>query len=201
MDAKPPEEKFRNDHRLLDRFANSDSKILLYLYNTYLPGVVKYVCRNGGNEEDARDVFQEALMALYKQVKAGNLRLTASLQTYIFSICRYQWLKTIRKNKRIEQLVEGFEWIDLNSDIVGKIEKAERFTLLKSHLSKMSVSSQKILDLHFQKYSTDEIAQSLGLSKLYVKKKKYECKKELIESIRGDSRFKELIVDLKGNLP
>jgi len=195
MDSQLSDEKFQNDYKLLNRFVKSDSDTLLFLYKTYLPSIINYVGKNGGNEDDARDVFQEALMALYKQAKSGKFQLTASLKTYIFTICRYQWLKSIRKNKRVEHLIEDYEITDLNSDTFHKIEKAERFVLLKSHLSKMSDSNQKLLELYFQKYSTEEIAKTLGLSKLYVKKKKYECKKTLIESIRSDPRFKELLFD------
>jgi RNA polymerase sigma factor (sigma-70 family) len=177
---------------LLERFVKADSETLLYLYKNYLPSITRYVCTNGGNEEDARDVFQEALLVLYKQTKTGNFKLSASLKTYIFSVCRFQWLKCIRKNKRIESLTEGFEVIDLNSDAVKLLEKAEKFVLLQSHLSRLSSTSQQIMDLYFQKYSTQQIADKLGLSKLYVKKRKYELKKELIESIQNDSRYCEM---------
>jgi len=186
------EEKLQDEVALLESFVKADSEALYYLYQAYVPGIIKYVSNNGGNEGDARDVCQEALMALYKQVKSGKFSLTASLKTYIFSICRYQWLKNIRKHKRIESLGEDVELMDLNDDIINQTEKAEKFVLLQSHMSKLSGTSQKILDLHFQKYSTEEIADELGLSKLYVKKRKYECKKELIESVRNDSRYNEL---------
>ncbi len=192
MPTKLSGERLKKEYKLLDGFLKAESEILLTFYKTHLPGIVNYVCKNGGNEEDARDVFQEALLVLYKQAKLGELNLSASLKTYIFSICRFQWLKSIRKNKRIESFGEELELTDLNSDIVQHIEKAERYRLLQTHLSKMSDSSQQILKLHFQKYSTEEIANELGLSKLYVKKRKYECKKKLIESIRNDSCYNEL---------
>lgn len=192
MPSKFSEEKLQNEHKLLDRFLKADSKVLTSFYHKYLPDVVGYVCRNGGNEEDARDIFQEALLVLYKQAKSKDFYLSASLKTYIFSICRFQWLKSIRKNKRIESLLEDVEIVDLNSDVIQLIEKAEKFVLLQSHLSKLSATSQQILDLHFQKYSTEEIADALGLSKLYVKKRKYESKKELTESMQNDSRYNEL---------
>ena len=47
--------------------------------------------------------------------------------------------------------------------------------------------------MYFQKYSTEEIALKLNLSKQYVKKKKHECKKQLIEYIKIDNRLKELV--------
>ena len=130
MSTKLTGKKLQNESKLLDGFGKADSEILFYFYETHLQSVIKYVCKNGGNEDDALAIFKEALMVLYKQAKSGELNLSASLKTYIFSICRYQWLKSIKKNQRIESLSKDIELIDLNSDIVQQIEKAEKFRLI-----------------------------------------------------------------------
>jgi RNA polymerase sigma factor (sigma-70 family) len=189
----PSEDILLNEKELLSSFLNADDKTVLFLYKTCLPSISKYICKNGGSQDDARDVFQEALMALYKQAKDSNFKLSASIKTYIFSICRYQWLKTLRKNKRIESLSENFDLPDIDNNIVNHLEKAERFVILQDHISKFSNNNRKILELHFQKYSTDEIADKLGLSRLYVKKKKFECKKQLTESLKRDLRYIEIM--------
>lgn len=188
----PQEDRLRADDKLLDAFIKADSKVILYFYENYLPAISKYICRNNGTHDDARDVFQDALLALFKQAKGSDFILTASLKTYIFSICRYQWLKKLRKNKKEESLVDDFDLQDDGSNIIVHLEKAERFHILHNHLSMFSGNNRKILELYLKKFSTDEIAEQLGLSRLYVKKKKFECKKQLIESIRTDVRYKEL---------
>jgi RNA polymerase sigma factor (sigma-70 family) len=188
MPVKLSGERLKEEQILLDGFVKSERKILLFFYESHLPIVINYIRKNGGNDEDARDVFQEALLVLYKQAKSGEFVLLASLKTYIFSICRHQWLKLLRKNQRVESFDESLEIIDLSSDIVQQVEKAEKFRLLQTRLSKMSESSQQILNLHFQNYSTEEIAHKLGFSKLEVKKRKEEFIKKLIESIWNDLR-------------
>jgi RNA polymerase sigma factor (sigma-70 family) len=182
-----------SEKKLLSAFIKADNKTTLYLYKTCLPSVSNYICRNGGSDDDARDVFQEALLALYKQAQESTFVLTASIKTYLFSICRYQWLKTLRKNKRLEPLRENFDLPDINNNVIIHLEMAERFIILQDHISKFNGNSRKILELHFQKYSTNEIAQKLSLSKLYVKKKKFECKKQLTESLKMDLRCKEIM--------
>jgi RNA polymerase sigma factor (sigma-70 family) len=184
-------DNLEEEQYLLENFIKADNKIIVHLYKSYLPCVTKYILNNGGIEEDARDVFQEALIVLYKQIKSKDISLTASLKTYIFSICRYRWLNNLRKNKRIESFNKEMELIDLNSDIIFQMEKAERYRLLQVHLSKLSPTDQKILNLYFQKKSTEEIADLLGLSKLYVKKQKYLSKRKLIKSIQSDLSYKE----------
>ncbi len=187
-----PEDQSDTENKLLSAFLQADSKAISNIYENCLPHISKYICGNGGSHDDARDVFQEALLALYKQARESNFVLTASIKTYIFSICRYQWLKILRKNKKVESFVEDFDVQDLDCNIILNIEKSERFLILQNHLAKLNGNSRKILELHLQKYSSDEIAAQLGLSRLYVKKKKFECKKQLIESIKMDLRFKEL---------
>ena len=115
------------------------------------------------------------------------------MKTYLYAISRYQWLKTLRKNKKEERFIEGFDLPDMSSDIVRIMEKAEIFRILQKLLAKFNPNNRKILEMYFQKYSTEEIALKLNLSKQYVKKKKYECKKQLIEYIKIDNRLKELI--------
>ena len=180
-----------NENNLLDSFKKSDSKTISYFYQAYLPGVMSYIKNNGGFEEDARDIFQEALMVLFKKAKSGKLILSCTLKTYIFSICRFQWLNSMRKTNRIEALGEKVEIADLGSDFIIELEKAEKYRLLQNHLSKLSITNQQILGLYFKKFTTEEIANELGLSKLYVKKMKYLSKKKLIESIKNDSCYKE----------
>ncbi|MFT7606709.1 MAG: RNA polymerase sigma factor (sigma-70 family), partial [Saprospiraceae bacterium] len=118
-----------------------------------------------------------------------------SVKTFIYSICRYQWLNSKRKTNRIESFEEDVEIMDMNDDLLLQIEKAEKYKLLQFHLSKMNTVNQQILELYFQKFSTEEIAEKLGLSRLYVKKMKYISKKKLIASVQKDFRFEEYCVN------
>ena len=195
MRNHPPEDRLCADNELLKAFMKADNEAILKLYKDCLPAVSKYICGNGGTHDDARDVFQEALMALYKQAQENEFELTARIKTYIFSICRFQWLKMLRKNKRMISIEDDFDSQDIGSNIIAHLERSERFLILQKHLYKLKGNNRKILELHFQKFSTDEIAQQLGLSRLYVKKKKFECKKQLINSIKMDTVFAELKQD------
>ena len=187
-----PIERMSEENKLLKAFLEKDEDTILYMYKKYLPEISKYVCTNGGTHDDARDVFQEALMVLYKQGQDSKFELTASIKTYVFSICRYQWLKNLQKNKKIDSIKGALDLQDFNSNIISQLEKAEQFLILQDHISKFKGNNRKILELHLQKYSTNEIAKQLGLSRLYVRKKKYECKKQLIKSIKSDPRYKEI---------
>ncbi len=178
---------------LISRFKNADSEAVRFMYKKFLPDVIAFITKIGGSEEDARDVFQEAIMALFKQAKANKLELRADLKTYLLAICKNQWFKSIRKNSKIDALIPDFDPSDLDQDLNKALEKAEQYRLIYSHIKKMTPSNQAILTMHLQKYSTEEIAKALNFSPAYVKKRKFISKRDLLVSIKKDQRFQELL--------
>jgi len=74
------------------------SSIIKALY-TYYPVVKKYILKNGGEIGDIEDIFQEGILITYRKIKSPDFQLTASLQTYLFSVCKNLWSEHIRKKK------------------------------------------------------------------------------------------------------
>ena len=64
---------------------NKSEKALRSLYK-HFPMMQKIIRHNGGNTQDAEDVFQEALIILVRGIKENDFTLTAKLSTYLFSI-------------------------------------------------------------------------------------------------------------------
>ncbi|HET6996503.1 MAG TPA: sigma factor, partial [Chitinophagaceae bacterium] len=59
----------------------------------------KIVVSNGGNAQDAEDIFQEALIIVCRKVKDPGFQLTAQLSTYLYSVSRFLWKDELRKRK------------------------------------------------------------------------------------------------------
>ena len=51
------------------------------------------------NDYELEDVFQDANIILYEKIIKGDFVLTASFQTYINSVCRFQLLNKLGKEK------------------------------------------------------------------------------------------------------
>ena len=65
-----------NDQKLIELLqADKTDKAFYKLYSGY-PKVEKLVLSKGGNKEDAQDVFQEALIVLYRKVNTTDFKLT-----------------------------------------------------------------------------------------------------------------------------
>lgn len=76
------------------------------IYAKTYPMVLHYVKKHGGNSEDAKDLLQEAIILLYEKLMHGNLRLTASVSTYVMGICKNLWRSEYRKRSKFTTLAD-----------------------------------------------------------------------------------------------
>lgn len=71
------------------------------LYRKSFPPVRRYIRRYGGTEQDAQDVFQDALVVFYERAVGGTLVLTAAPGTYLLSIARNLWHHERRRRHQL----------------------------------------------------------------------------------------------------
>jgi len=86
-----------NEHSLLKGLANNDSSAVETLYKRHFGMIQHFVTNNNGSFDDARDIFQEAMIALYEKVQNDSFTLTCQIKTYLFSICKNLWLKRLQQ--------------------------------------------------------------------------------------------------------
>ena len=92
------------DEEVLSGIRAADRMLIEHLYDRYLPGIIRLVKRNNGSESEARDIFQEVVIVLFRKANDGEFRLTSSLQTYILVVCRNLWRKKLRNHREVELL-------------------------------------------------------------------------------------------------
>ena len=63
--------------------------------------MVKMVLKNNGTEEEAQDIYQDALIVFWEKVVKDELTLTAKISTYLYSICYNLWLKELDRKRRL----------------------------------------------------------------------------------------------------
>ena len=78
--------------------SGKQDKAFLKLYKNY-PKVEKLILSKGGSKEDAKDVFQEALIIFYEKVCNTEFKLTSAIGTYLYSVCRFLWKDELIKRK------------------------------------------------------------------------------------------------------
>jgi len=179
---------------LIDGIKNKDSKTLNFLYKKYFSLVRSFVLNNNGTTDDAKDVFQEAVIAIFRYSQNENFELKCSFETFLYSICRTIWLNNLRNQRvHLNKINEISEFIIFSSSTNEMIEESLEYKLYQKHFQRLSEECKKLLQLFFDKVSYAEIAKLLGYSSVgFVKKKKFNCKEFLMKSIKNDPEFNRL---------
>lgn len=86
-----------NEQALLKGLAQNDSRAVEALYKSHFSMIQHFVTNNNGSFDDARDIFQEAMITLYEKVQLDHFALTCQIKTYLFSICKNLWLKRLQQ--------------------------------------------------------------------------------------------------------
>ena len=181
------------DQHYFDASLKGDKQGIKEIYRVFLPKITQFVKKNNGTEEDAKDIFQEAIIVLFKKIREGNFQLTSAFYTYLYGICRNLWLQKLQKNyKKTVTFSNDREFKD-ETDFELIMQSEERYQLFRSKFRELSDNCSKILQLFFQRVPMKEIVSRMGFSSLsYAKKRKFECKEKLVALIQNDPKFKTL---------
>ncbi len=181
------------DRKILEGIATGDEVIITAFYKKNLPYIRRYILQNSGREDDVEDVFQDALVLIYQKLKEDSLELHASLRTYFYGVCKNIWRNRLRKNKKMiitEDVLTNEEAVD--PVVIENIEQKEREHVYRKHFLNLGDACRQVLTLLFQGNSMKEISNITGYSEGYTRKKKFECKKSLLEMIEKDPMYTEL---------
>lgn len=179
-----------NDKNYIKGLLNHDSKILSAIYQNFAPRIQQHVVGKGGTVEDARDVFQDALMIIYNKAKQPDFELTSQFYTYLFGICRFIWDRKRKKKANNTVTIPEDNRYKSDSNIEQDIINRERHKIFQDNFSKLGTFCQQLLDLFHQKKNMIEIANQLNLKNAHTTRtRKYRCQKKLEDLIKSDQRF------------
>lgn len=182
---------------LLNGIRRNDTIVLQYIYKNFYSNINFFIKKNSGDDDDANDIFQEAIIIIYRKLKANELVLDCSFETYLYSVCRFLWLKQLEKRKvEKEKIKDNQEYHDdIYDDSLEKVvDLNERYRLYQKHFTNLGKDCQKVLQLYFDKVPLKNIAQIMGFkSEKYAKKRKFKCKEYLIKSIKQDLEYNKIL--------
>ena len=172
------------------------NEVVLHLYNDQKMRsmVYNFVLKNGGEQDDAKSVFNYSLAKFVKAViKNKDFNIKQSLYHYIGGIAKYTWydelaVKNKHHNLTLETVPEFSDEVSSDDRLMLK----ERNVLLADLLLKMRRNCKEVLMHWANGYSMEEIAEMLNYkSFMMAKKKKYECMKQLLKYIESNPEIKE----------
>ena len=187
-----------SDSVVVEGLRQKKSSCIAYLYDQYGPVVRHLVKQNSGNQQDMEDLFQDAIIVLYKRSLSETFKLECSLKTYFISICKNLWLQRLDRKFRLLYQAD-FELNEpgaayLMEDPDFREETLEQRRLFYKHLQSLPTDCQQIIRLYCLKVSCREIARLLNLKdEVYVKTRKYSCKNLLRKKIMNDPECRQYL--------
>ena len=166
------------DRLLLKGLAENDKESIETIYRMNYTMIQTFVLNNNGSVDDARDIFQEAMVVLYEKSKATTFSLTCQIRTYVYSICRRLWLKRLQALSKFSVQVENLEETVPVEEEIEEHEKVNNdFILMEHAMGKIGEPCKSLLDAYYlQKKNMQEIAIEFGYTNAdNAKTQKYKC--------------------------
>jgi len=163
---------------LLKGLADNDKQAIETIYRLNFAVIQAFILNNSGSIDDARDVFQEAMIVLFEKSRLESFELSSLLKTYIYSVCRRIWLKKLNQNQRYSGQIESLEdTILVEEDLETHEKRNTDFTLMENAMSKIGEPCKSLLDAYYiQKKHMQEIAVDFGYTNAdNAKTQKYKC--------------------------
>jgi RNA polymerase sigma factor (sigma-70 family) len=167
-----------NEQKLLEGLAQNDRKAIEQIYRQHFGMIQSLILSNSGYPDDARDIFQEAMIVLYEKVKSGSFELNSQLKTYLYSVCRRLWLKRLNQMQRISPEVDNLEeTIPVEEELERHEQRNKDFVVMEQSLNSLGEPCKSLLEAYYlQRKNMVEIAGDFGYTNAdNAKNQKYKC--------------------------
>lgn len=173
---------FYTDLEILEGFSTGDSQAIQEFYRLYHKIWVKWMVSRGGQEVDADDVFQDALMVLYEKSKSIEFCLSCKLSTYFFSISKRLWYRKLEKGQKTFLKDDFFESDEHHSETVQTdfdehIKKEQTLNQLDIALQELGEPCKSLLlAFYIDNKSMQDLAKDFNYTNSdNAKTQKYKC--------------------------
>ncbi len=168
----------QNEQALLKGLANNDSKAIDTIYKDNFNMVQVFVLNNNGSYDDARDIFQEAMIALYEKAQSDSFVLTCQIKTYVYSICRRLWLKKLQQMGRFSNKLDNLdETVPVEDDLEIHEKRNAEFAIMDRAMKSLGEPCKSLLEGYYvKKMGMQELAAEFGYTNSdNAKNQKYKC--------------------------
>src|SRR6267142_3090177 len=85
------------------------NEAIQFIYRQHAEAISYFIRHYGGSEQDADDIFQEAVVAFIDVVRKGKFRMESNVRTFLASIAKNYWFNELKKRGRTEYRNKQFE--------------------------------------------------------------------------------------------
>jgi RNA polymerase sigma factor (sigma-70 family) len=167
-----------NEKALLQGLARSDKKAIEIIYRENYNMVQSLIINNSGSTDDAKDIFQEAMIVLYEKVRSGTFELNCLIKTYVYSVSRRLWLKRLQQMNRYVPAIENLQdTVPVEEEVEENERINSEFQTMEKAINSLGEPCKSLLEAYYlEKKSMQEIALFFGYTNAEnAKNQKYKC--------------------------
>jgi len=171
---------FYSDSQIVKAIRQGDRRVLRYVYDRYLKIISQFIVNNNGSTDDAKDVYQEAVIACYQNIRREGFVLSSQFGTYLFAIAKHLWFRELRKRSSIYPiLLTDVE--ELEEELPFLEEREKQLNLMDKSIGLLGAKCQNLIkSFYVEKKSMQEIALEMGYTNAdNAKNQKYKCLQKL----------------------
>jgi len=151
------------------------------------------VTQLGGNQDDAKDIFQEGLMIMLEKIDNREFALTCKFKTFLYCVCENLWKSIIAKRQAAANYFARKTEPEDEKDFTEVMDNNLCREIFLSVFDSLDPVSKNILKLYWEEVSPQVIADRLGYSYGYVRKKKCEAQAELTEKVKRHPDYQKIV--------
>jgi RNA polymerase sigma factor (sigma-70 family) len=166
-----------NEKALLLGLARNDRRSVETIYKDNFNMVQSLVINNNGSVDDAKDIFQEAMIVLYEKARSGTFELNCQIKTYVYSVCRRLWLKKLQQGSRFAEVGNLETVVPVEEDLDEHSRRNAEYEMMEKAIGNLGEPCKSLLEAYYlQKKNMQEIAFSFGYTNAEnAKNQKYKC--------------------------
>lgn len=155
------------------------------LYESAFPGVARFVSKMNGSFEDAKDIFQDALVIFHEKHAEEHFNIHASPEAYVLGIAKHLWLKRFKNSGRHISLDTMEAAIAIPEDYYPTVDTSTLLQMLER-------TGKKCLDIlqafYYEKMPLQALAQKLGFGSVHsATVQKYKCLEKVRDEVKNKS--------------
>ncbi len=178
-----------NQSQLVEAIKANNDVVLKSLYINNYHKIETLVLKNSGTKEHAKDIYQDAFIAVWKNVKQDKFvpQNQSSINGYLYTIAKNKWMDYLRskdyKKTIVSSEINAFETSETtieknNDDIINE----NRLQSVMQSFKDLGLPCKSLLmKFYFEKKSMKTIAAELKLDAASTRNKKYRCMQKLRE--------------------
>jgi RNA polymerase sigma factor (sigma-70 family) len=166
------------EKELLKGLATGDKKAIESIYQDNYNMVQSLVINNNGSAQEAKDIFQEAMIVLLEKARSGHFELNCQIKTYVYSVSRRIWLKRLQQYNRYSHEIDGMiGTVPVDEDIEEYEKRDHEFAMMEKAIASLGEPCKSLIEaFYIQKRNMQDIANQFGYTNAdNAKNQKYKC--------------------------